>query len=139
MKLLDADKLIEFINTHLNENDYKEIYMDSEHLKDLLFFISTNSREYPTTSDTNSGFLKGNCESCFYAINGEQHTGIPCNDCDKFANKWTPKPDVKKSCENCGNNNSGYCPIAHTCGTIKDEPDKWTPIVDKVEGEKTND
>jgi hypothetical protein len=67
-------------------------------------------------------------------------SGLPKDIKDRqteFLNSCRPK--VEKSCENCGNNNSGYCPIAHTCGTIKDEPDKWTPIVDKVEGEKTNE
>ncbi len=121
MKFIDADKLVEWIENNKNRLHTME-YLDPD---DLLSFISTNSIDIDYSDK-----IKGRCKDCKHA----EYCEWLASDGHGYCLEFEPKADVK-TCENCGNNNSGYCPIAHTCGTIKDEPDKWTPIVNKVEEE----
>lgn len=119
MKLVNADKLVEFI-----ENN-KEVEYDNFGKKvsceinddDLLSFISTNSIDidYNATLNTSSEMIKGYCKDCKWIYTPEcrmyevqvtqNYKEIGSQYCSEFESKVT-KPDVKckgsDKCRVCG-------------------------------------
>jgi len=98
-RILDCDKLEKWIEENSYRYMYRIVIPCEKKANPLLDFIKANSVEVADiqTTSVKSAFLKGikgNCDTCFYAINGEEHTGIPCNDCDRFANKWRNYKEV---------------------------------------------
>jgi hypothetical protein len=128
MNFIDADKLVEWIEKNKNESGHENID-DDVYVKDLLFFISTNSIEVEQIKpkgivEINDEIMEREYENYLDAIYIHKADVKASNNSHNIEKEL----NVGKSCVNCGQIKDERCR-----GRWTNVCENWTPKADKVE------